>query len=173
MGVRGPTSSGSGLPASVSQTEARYLDGVTSAIQTQLTARALFPVLKSVQTVPAANVISAALAQLGTVNVSVTTTRVNEIIFVGFTGSFQQTGTTLCSALLGYQIDSDSAVLANKFNSQGTISGPIFDASFVIPVTIAAAGTYVVKLCLGEDAGGTIRTYTTATLPGTFYTVQF
>lgn len=87
-----------------------------------------------------------AMAQVGSAQVSVTTTRVNEVIVIGFigVGAFGA-GADL---VLGYQIGAATAVNASYANGGGT-----FNMSFTKPATVASPGTYTVKLVASKSTG--------------------
>lgn len=141
----------------VTNTELGYVAGVTSAIQTQFTAKANFPRVTTAATTQD-DKSNAALAVLSTqVNVAITTTQTNEVVFVFFNGMVQATSGTFPDHLLGFKVDSGPAVLCYSHQELATNS-LAETAQFFTPVTIASAGAHTIHLLHGEgDNGGNSR----------------
>lgn len=116
---------------------------------------------------------NAALAQVGSVQCSVTTVAPNEVVEISFVGSIQQIGATYTGHLLGYQIDSDSAV--NTMLIDSNQSGIVLNGSFAVKVSIASPGSHTIKFMAGERDGGTSRVLAAGptTGAGLFQVTQF
>lgn len=161
--------------ATTTATELGYVNGVTSAIQTQLNTK--LTASQTVTTVAISNSDTkknSVLAALSTpIIASVTTTRTNEVVLFRISCSLQSSGGTLSNHLVGYKLDAESAVLV--WDQQVlSLGGLVVGCSAFVPIVVAAAGAHTIELMHGEadNDGSSVLLAAATNIVGTVQATQ-
>lgn len=151
--------------ATTTSTEIGYVNGVTSALQTQLNTKAVFPVFTSAVSGSPISVTSQSYGDALTLNV--TTTRASEVVLIGFAGNASEDGASAHTLLMAYKLDAGSDVFITDLTMPTSFHG---NYCFTIPITIASAAAHTIKLRVAN-----LEASKTSTIPvtATFWSLQF